>query len=152
MPRLEIMRRSVGDTSILEKLGLDPTKPLVVWAPTYRVTRRGREVRVSGVPLGIIHSTVSAKLFELMSTTGAALVVKVHPQDADSYSSFGPQVFDSSSLRTLEITSYELFGVAAQVVTDYSSIYLEREHVGLEYLLFRPDYAAFEGSYRGLRG
>ncbi|MGO2140236.1 MAG: CDP-glycerol glycerophosphotransferase family protein [Leucobacter sp.] len=151
MPRLEIMRRSVGDTSILEKLGLDPTKPLVVWAPTYRVTRRGREVRVSGVPLGGGLDDVPAGVREAVDQLNGVLVLKVHPHDRDSYSGLGVTVLNGAILRSLEVSSYELFGAASLVITDYSSIFVERKLLGLSYLLAASDNAEFTNSYRGLR-
>ncbi|UTX53526.1 CDP-glycerol glycerophosphotransferase family protein [Leucobacter aridicollis] len=151
MPRLEIMRRSVGDTSILEKLGLDPTKPLVVWAPTYRVTRRGREVRVSGVPLSIDGTVAAAEVQRLAQGLGATLVLKIHPHDQDPSEKLGLPSFDVDSLREHEVTTYELFGVADLVVTDYSSIYVERERANLRYARITEDYSSFAQSYRGLR-
>ena len=111
MPRLEIMRRSVGDTSILEKLGLDPTKPLVVWAPTYRVTRRGREVRVSGVPLSA--SSVGSILIRLEESglQDPSLVIKSHPLDGQTFSEFAIPLVTNGTLRDSGVTPYELFGV-----------------------------------------
>ncbi len=151
MPRLEIMRRSVGDTSILEKLGLDPTKPLVVWAPTYRVTRRGREVRVSGVPLGGTGAKVPSEVDDAIRRLNASIVVKVHPHDADNYSELGIRVLNGAMLRSLDVSTYELFGVASLVVTDYSSIFTERKRFRLGYQLVRHDQTSFVKSYRGLR-
>lgn len=151
MPRLEIMRRSVGDTSILEKLGLDPTKPLVVWAPTYRVTRRGREVRVSGTPLGAPGSEVPAEVQSEVNRLGASLSLKLHPHDADNYVSLNIQRIDNTTLQASDVSPYELFGAATQVITDYSSIFVERKHLGLDYLLAVPDLNTFANSQRGLR-
>lgn len=151
MPRLEIMRRSVGDTSILEKLGLDPTKRLVVWAPTYRVTRRGREVRVSGVPIGDDAGEMPIDVQAACRSLNGTLVLKVHPHDADSYSALGLPVLSGQALRRADVSTYELFGVASLVITDYSSVYVEREQLNLGYFLVLPDREAFASSYRGLR-
>lgn len=152
MPRLEIMRRSVGDTSILEKLGLDPTKPLVVWAPTYRVTRRGREVRVSGVPLGKASSTLTERLRKEAEKTGpASLMMKVHPHDVENTEKIGFPITTNADLRSADVTPYELFGVAAQIITDFSSIALERQYLSLKSSIIAPDYKAFSMSSRGLR-
>lgn len=151
MPRLEIMRRSVGDTSILEKLGLDPTKPLVVWAPTYRVTRRGREVRVSGTPLSVDGDSAREEVQLLAQGLGAALILKVHPRDVDFNQAPGLLVINAAFLQERDVSPYELFGAAEVVVTDYSSIYVERKELGLAYALVTPDQEAFGHSYRGLR-
>ena len=49
MPRLEVMRRAAGDRTVFARMGLDPERPVLVWAPTYRaIERPGGEVRVSG--------------------------------------------------------------------------------------------------------
>ncbi|GAA2842230.1 CDP-glycerol:poly(glycerophosphate) glycerophosphotransferase [Leucobacter komagatae] len=135
MPRLEIMRRSVGDTSILEKLGLDPTKPLVVWAPTYRVTRRGREVRVSGSPFDSHRPAIPEAISQLATAFGARIVVKPHPRDETSFENINAIVFTNEALRCIGLTSYEIFGAATVVVTDYSSISSERKYMGLAYRL-----------------
>ncbi len=151
MPRLEIMRRSVGDTSILERLGLDPTKPLVVWAPTYRVTRRGREVRTSGVPLSELASEALDALTSLAQSLDAKLLVKTHPRDGELLSVPGFAPVTNEMLRNSLVSPYELFGVARVLITDYSSIYFERREIGLESLLLQPDRAAFLASERSLR-
>lgn len=151
MPRLEIMRRSVGDTSILEKLGLDPTKPLVVWAPTYRVTRRGREMRVSGVPLGGRRARVPSQIREAVCRLDGILVIKLHPHDEDAYAALEVPVLTGMTLSKADVSTYELFGIADLIITDYSSVYVEREYLCLEYLLVMPDHRSFCKSYRGLR-
>ncbi|WP_396450418.1 CDP-glycerol glycerophosphotransferase family protein [Leucobacter aridicollis] len=152
MPRLEIMRRSVGDTSILEKLGLDPTKPLVVWAPTYRVTRRGREMRVSGVPLSKVSYTLTERLRKEAEQMGAAsLIVKIHPHDAERTGRIGFELTTNADLRSADVTPYELFGVADLIVTDFSSIALERQYLSLKISIIAPDYEAFSMGSRGLR-
>lgn len=151
MPRLEIMRRAVGDTSILERLGLDPSAPLVVWAPTYRRVTRGTEVRTSGHPLSASAPELVAELTATAAERNATLVVKPHPHEADDYANLGLPIWTNDRLRQAGVTSYELFGVAALVITDYSSIYLERIALGLDHKLATPDLDEFARSYRGFR-
>lgn len=151
MPRLEVMRRSVGDVTVLQRLGVSLTAPLVVWAPTYRVVQRGGETRVSGVPLGGASARVPAGVQQAVDRLRGTLVVKVHPHDADSYSELEVTVFDGAALRALGVSAYELFGVADLVITDYSSIFVEREYLGLDFQLVEPDRGDFAKSYRGLR-
>ncbi|MCS3428660.1 CDP-glycerol glycerophosphotransferase family protein [Leucobacter aridicollis] len=155
MPRLEIMRRSVGDTSILEKLGLDPTKPLVVWAPTYRVTRRGREMRVSGTPHGSASSCRSDDVEEQLKTAcrkiRGTLIAKVHPHDLDSFSRFAFPVHSNESLYKAGVTPYELFGAASLLITDYSSVYVERDFLRMPFMRIQYDSSAFARSYRSFR-
>lgn len=151
MPRLEVMLRSIGDMSIPDRLGLDSRRPLVVWAPTYRVVQRGSEVRVSGIPLGGPRNKIPHAIKGAVDERDGILIMKVHPHDADSYEGLGVPVFNGALLRRLGVTSYELFGVADLVITDYSSIYSERERLGLPFLLVQPDIEMFASSYRGLR-
>lgn len=151
MPRLEIMRRSSGDSSILVQLGLDPARPLVVWAPTYRMVRRGREVRVSGTPLNSKSGAIPTAVEQAAAEIGGQLVAKIHPHDVDDYSGLAIPVFTNEALRAQGVTPYELFGVARLLVTDYSSIYVERKALNLPYLLVQPDKDEFAKSYRGLR-
>ncbi|MFF8818885.1 CDP-glycerol glycerophosphotransferase family protein [Leucobacter sp. NPDC015123] len=151
MPRLEIMKRSVGDTSILEKLGLDPTKPLVVWAPTYRVTRRGRELRVSGESPNEAALESLVKGLAQENDDARTLIVKVHPHDLGLNSELGVGVFTNLDLRNYGVTPYELFGAAEVIVSDYSSILSEREAMGLKHVLFAYDKDKFDQSYRALR-
>ena len=151
MPRLEIMRRSVSDTSVLYRLGIEPTTPLVVWAPTYRRVTRGTEVRTSGRPLSASAPEFIAELTAIAAGRNAALVVKPHPHEADDYANLGLPIWTNERLRKVGVTSYELFGAAVLVITDYSSIYLERIALGLAYKLVTPDVTEFGRSYRGFR-
>lgn len=155
MPRLEIMRHSVGDETIVEKLGLSPGLGLVVWAPTYRVTLRGREARTSGVPLSEQASAEQQDPFQIVKAIAesrrASLVLKVHPHDRDDYSGFDCVVLTNESLRARDVTPYELFGAADLLITDYSSVGVERRYLGLETFELRLDEGDFAKSYRGLR-
>lgn len=152
MPRLEIMQRAIGDAVVLAKLGVDPAGGLVVWAPTYRKTIRGGELRVSGVPVTDAKNSLLLKqVQEIADKENAPIVLKVHPHDADNYAELGFATHTNESLRTLGITPYELFGAASLLITDYSSVYLEREFLGLPYILVQPDHAEFSTSPRGLR-
>lgn len=155
MPRLEIMRKSVGDRSIIERLGFDPSKQLVVWAPTYRKVHRGRELRVSGSPVSLdtadAQGMTMRQIRDRIVAAGDQFVVKAHPHEADDYGRLGTPVLTNAALREKEVTPYELFGVADLVITDYSSVYTERAALGLRYELFQPDLEKFKSSYRGLR-
>lgn len=151
MPRLEIMRRSIGDRSILANLGLDPNRPLVVWAPTYRVIKRGGEMRVSGIPITAAPSSVPIEIHREAKKRGASLLVKPHPLDAENYSGLGLPVFTNELLREAGVTAYELFGAATLVITDYSSIQTEREMLGLPLKIVQHDFQEFLLSDRGLR-
>lgn len=62
MPRLEVMRRAAGDRTVFARMGLDPDRRVVVWAPTYRaIARAGGEVRVSGTRFAAAPAPPSAQ-------------------------------------------------------------------------------------------
>ncbi len=155
-PRLAVMRAAMGDPTVQARLGLAPTARLLVWAPTYRVVRRaGGELRVSGTPL-TEHAGAGAgfALRDLIDTArdhGWHVVAKVHPHDAAELGEIGIPALTNEALRAHGVTPYELFGAAGLVVTDYSSVYVERAHLGLPYALFCPDLTEFAESYRGFR-
>ena len=161
-PRLRVMRRAVGDRSVHARLGLDPARELVVWAPTYRAIRRaGGEVRVSGVPFGEADGwdgipdpetgDTLAQLRAAATARGAQFLAKLHPHDAARLEGLGFPALTGTSLREHGVTAYELFGAAEHLITDYSSIGVERQALGLPLTLWRPDLAEFGASYRGFR-
>ncbi|WP_336660495.1 CDP-glycerol glycerophosphotransferase family protein [Leucobacter sp. USHLN153] len=161
MPRLEVMRRAAGDRTIFTRLGLNPDHPVVVWAPTYRaIQRSGGEIRVSGrrFALGIDEERqrdeTGLTLASFQSTikrAGWTLIAKPHPRDADDFRGLGLPVFTNEELRSRGVTPYELFGATDLLITDYSSVFTEREELGLPYALWRPDLHEFAESYRGFR-
>ena len=151
MPRLEVMRRASHDPSVSERLGFGAGAPFVVWAPTYRLVQRKSELRQSGTLLSELRDGVPAEVLAAAKARDAALVIKAHPHEADSYANLGLPVLTNASLREAGVTPYEVFGAAALVITDYSSVYVERAHLGFEYLLVRPDEKSFASSYRGFR-
>lgn len=159
MPRLEVMRRASGDRSIPEKLGLDPTRRFVVWAPTYRAVKRaGNEIRVSGVPFSAGFESLSTSgglsildIAAVARQQGWQFIAKVHPHDADGFSGLNAPVFTNDDLRERGVTPYELFGAADLLITDYSSVSVERAALGLSFALWCPDYEEFARSYRGFR-
>lgn len=159
MPRLEVMRRASGDRSVCERLGLDPNRRLIVWAPTYRMVKRAAgEIRRSGRPFGegslLRGEGDESDLGRLIASSrrgGVQFVAKVHPHEADDFSTLGMPVLSNRDLREKGVTPYELFGAADLLVTDYSSVSIERASLRLPYALFRPDYEEFAKSYRGFR-
>lgn len=155
MPRLEIMRRSIGDKSVCGRLSGSQSTRLAVWAPTYRVVKRQSEVRVSGVPLSAAAISATQNSLEevkaIAAELNAFLIIKMHPHEADDYSDLGVPTFTNQDLRDLGVSPYELFGAADVLITDYSSLYLERKRLGLDYRLVQTDLEEFASSYRGLR-
>lgn len=156
MPRLEVMRRATADRSIISKLGLDPDKKLVVWAPTYRAIKRaGGEIRTSGRPFSMAQQQEAGfditDVHRVIESLGAEFIAKVHPFDADDLEPLGLRTFTTPQLNLAGVTSYELFGAADLLITDYSSVFTERAALSLPFLIYSPDLDLFAESYRGLR-
>lgn len=158
MPRLEVLWAAAQDAAaIKQRLGCAAGQQLVVWAPTYRsISRAGGEIRTSGVPLSATpfweaHSAAVNALAEELCGTGAILVVKAHPLDADTLDGLGLYVVTNASLRGFGLSAYELFGAADGLISDYSSIASERRLLGLPVAEYVWDEAAFRSGHRGLR-
>lgn len=81
----------------------------------------------------------------------ASLIVKIHPHDAERTGRIGFELTTNADLRSADVTPYELFGVADLIVTDFSSIALERQYLSLKISIIAPDYEAFSMGSRGLR-
>lgn len=156
MPRLEVMRRAADDRTVISRLGLDERKKLVVWAPTYRSIRRaGGETRVSGRPFSDTSPQSGTlnidEIRKAVEEHDCHFIAKVHPFDVDSYQHLNVRSLTSADLQSVGVTSYELFGAADLLITDYSSVFTERAALGLPFRLYCPDSEEFAASYRGFR-
>ena len=129
MPKVDcLVDGSLSRNAVLEKLGIDPDRKVVLYAPTWSA-----------------HSslvTMGAELVESLVAAGYAVIVKLHdrshdPQHANSggvnwVSRFGPLLRDSGGHLAMSSDSCPYLAAADLMITDHSS-------VGFEYLLLdRP--------------
>lgn len=129
MPKVDcLVDGSLSRDAVLEKLGIDPSRKVVLYAPTWSM-----------------HSslvTMGAELVERLVAAGYAVIVKLHdrshdPQEVNSggvdwVSKFGPLLRESGGHLATSGDSNPFLAAADVMVTDHSSI-------GFEYLLLdRP--------------
>lgn len=129
MPKVDcLVDGSLSRNAVLEKLGIDPDRKVVLYAPTWSA-----------------HSslvTMGAELVEGLVAAGYAVIVKLHdrshdPQHANSggvnwVSRFGQLLKDSGGYLAMSSDSCPYLAAADLMITDHSS-------VGFEYLLLdRP--------------
>ena len=131
-PRVDQFARPATDEGLIS-LGIDPSKPLVMWLPTYRKTRyRGQrlgsvrdwsdtEELCTSMPV----RTLLVLLAEEAGTAGVTLVVKPHPLDADGFVDAGIRVVTGAELREAHVALYQLLARAHGLVTDYSSVWTD---------------------------
>lgn len=138
-PRIDQFLRPADDQA-LERLGLDPTRPFVVWAPTFREARQGR-LRWSDTEL-LSRTSVGREQRDAgwdAGQTGPQVVVKPHPLDSDDYGQYGLSVVDEQSLRRAGIGFYQLLARSAGLVTDYSSVWTDYLPLGRPIGFYCPD-------------
>ena len=129
MPKVDcLVDGSVSRNAVLERLGIDPDRQTVLYAPTWSA-----------------HSslvTMGAQLVEGLVAAGYAVIVKLHdrshdPQHANSggvnwVARLGPLLRDSGGHLAMSSDSCPFLAAADLMITDHSS-------VGFEYLLLdRP--------------
>lgn len=129
MPKVDcLVDGSLSRNTVLEKLGIDPQRRVVLYAPTW-------SAHSSLVKMG-------QELVERLVAAGYAVIVKLHdrshdPQEVNSggvdwVSRFGPLLRDSGGHLATSSDSSPFLAAADVMITDHSSI-------GFEYLLLdRP--------------
>lgn len=131
-PRIDQFARPASD-QVLAALGLDASRPLVLWLPTYRTTgtshRRLGAVRnwsdgatLSGT--GSVRELLD-KVADAASRRGVTLAVKPHPLDGDQFGGTGIVCLTGGDLRDARVTLYQLLGRASGLLTDYSSVWTD---------------------------
>ncbi len=125
-PRIDQFRRGVHDGA-LERLGLDPRRPFVLWMPTYRFARTmgatsgWRDAPAAGPS---VNETMQL-VVERLRQRDVQVAVKPHLLDVEARSIQGAALADDAMLGLAQITCYELLGRSAGLVTDYSSVWTD---------------------------
>lgn len=120
-------------------LGLDPGVPFVLWLPTFRSSAR------AGAAVGLeegqrlADDALAARLAALAREHGAQLVVKPHRLDADRYAATGAHVVDDGDLERAGLTLTQFAGLAAGMLSDYSSAWVDYLPTGRPVALYCPD-------------
>ncbi|MRG60091.1 hypothetical protein GE115_09435 [Agromyces sp. CFH 90414] len=144
-PRIDQFARS--STAGLERLGIDRERPFVLWMPTFR-KNKGRGLTagwsdVAGDAPADVNAAMAACVELLAREYGLAVVVKPHPQDAESRSIPGALIVTNERLRESGIQLYELVGAAAGLLTDYSSVWIDYLALDRPIAFVVPDEAGY---------
>jgi CDP-glycerol glycerophosphotransferase (TagB/SpsB family) len=146
-PRVDQFDRPATDRD-LRALDLDPEKPIVCWAPTYRASSGATAVDwTDGAPL-TQDSARLADLAQVAQATDVQLAVKPHPLDVDQYRQLGIHVLLDSTLDAARVGLYSLLARCDALITDYSSIWTDFLVLDRPIGLFCPDldlYVATRG-------
>ncbi|MBJ7357701.1 CDP-glycerol glycerophosphotransferase family protein [Nocardioides sp.] len=126
-PRWDQLRRPATDDE-LRALGLEPDRPLVLYMPTFRSSVAvGARAGWSDTTGTSAYSSrdMLAGLVRGAESTGAQVVVKPHPLDADHYDVVGARCVTNAQLDAADVLLYRLLGRAAALVTDSSSVWTD---------------------------
>ena len=113
----------------LESLGLDTSRPFVVWMPTFRVARdKAGNVAWSnttnkGSDLAL--ANVATAIAKQLEQAGITLVVKPHMFDATNRDVPGAVILDNDGLERQGVPLYGLLGASAGLISDYSSVWID---------------------------
>ncbi|MFD4422849.1 CDP-glycerol glycerophosphotransferase family protein [Agromyces sp. NPDC058484] len=113
----------------LDRLGIPADRPFVLWMPTFRRNRgRGLTAAWSDVAAdeaSDVNAVMARGVDVLTREFGVTVVVKPHPQDAESRRIEGALVVTNEHLRDAAVQLYELIGASSALLTDYSSVWID---------------------------
>jgi CDP-glycerol glycerophosphotransferase len=146
-PRIDQYSRPASD-SALRHLGLDPRKPLVLWAPTFRAAKISGPVSELWIEAAqpfafadLVHA--APRLLRLAEHSGLQIVVKPHPLDCAAFNIPGISTITNDDLNGARTTLYQLLARAQGLVTDYSSIWTDYIPLSRPIGLYCPDIADY---------
>lgn len=126
-PRVDQFRVT-PTADVLERLGLDPKKRMLLWLPTYRAAS-GPHGRAWEDSAKLSSSSEFAQIANALVTAAAGnsvqLVLKPHPLDADSLQGLGVPILHHAQLSAAGVTLYQLLGAADALVSDVSSVWVD---------------------------
>lgn len=113
----------------LDRLGIPTDRPFVLWMPTFR-RNRGRGLTASWSDVtpddaSDVNAVMARGVEILTREFGVSVVVKPHPQDAESRRIDGALVVTNEDLREAGVQLYELIGASSALLTDYSSVWID---------------------------
>lgn len=150
LPRVEQLLRPPS-AEVLGQLGLDQTRPFVVWMPTYRRARGGgldgSWADTSEESDQQVHTAV-APLVRALAAADVQLVVKPHPLDVETRAVPGAISITDAKLADVGSTLYAVLGASSGLITDYSSVWTDYLGTDQPIAFVLPD----EDEYRSGRG
>jgi CDP-glycerol glycerophosphotransferase len=142
-----------ADRDRLASLGLDPSRPIVVWLPTYRISDHATYGGwVDGERLDTMPAYRASMnlLVTLCREHRISLVTKSHVLDAQGVSeSWGIPVITNAHLETAGLSFYQFLQLTDGLVSDFSSVWVDYLSSGKSIGLLIHDIEAYSES-RGL--
>ncbi len=136
----------------LDRLGISADRPFVLWMPTFRQNKgRGLTASWSDVtPDGAsdVNAVMARGVDILTREFGVSVVVKPHPQDAESRRIEGARVITNEDLRDAGVQLYELIGASSALLTDYSSVWIDYLALDRPIGFVVPDESGYTGGTR----
>ncbi|MBI4898031.1 MAG: CDP-glycerol glycerophosphotransferase family protein [Actinobacteria bacterium] len=145
-PRIDQFDRPASDDQ-LRALGIDPDRPFVLWAPTYRHTRLDsphgawKDSRVAD-PFDEVRIR-NADLAKSLAHPGLQLVVKSHPLDKANLDFAATIQIANDDLASAGVGLYQVLARASALLTDYSSIWTDFIPLNRPIALYCPDLDDF---------
>lgn len=132
-PRNDVLKRDVNRTEILESIGLDGSKKIILYMPTYRRAVSGRDPMVD-----LIHDLYDNQhLCEVLDKGNYIFIAKLHPQTAH---------IDLPPRENFRILDYkavaanqELLAIGDILITDYSSCCVDFALLERPVIFYVPD-------------
>jgi len=135
-PRNDIFR-SIDRNSILQSIGIDPRKKVIIYMPTYRKTSMG----VKSMQTIVENLYHNEELNNVLDQQQAIFVCKLHPltptinlEDRDNF-----RILDYKQISD----NQALMGACEMLVTDYSSCFIDYALLNRPIILYYPDDKAF---------
>lgn len=124
LPRWDQLLRPAGDDD-LRALGVDPTRPFILYMPTFRVAKAvGGQTGWTDLDVDLA-DVVMRGLVRGAAETRAQVVVKPHPYDAREYAAEDVLTVTNEDLNSTHLLMYRLLARAGGLVTDYSSVWTD---------------------------
>lgn len=135
LPRNDVLYTGISDNlknKILHSLNIIKEEKIIVWLPTYRVSKIG-DIRKDGNKdsfLSDLEKSFLVELEELCQENDIKIVVKLHPMDSalsevKTLSFSNINFFDSKSWESLNINLYDLISISHGVISDFSSVMID---------------------------
>ena len=142
-----------ADRSRLDALGIDPSRPVIVWLPTYRVSDHARfggwsdGNRLDTMPE---YRSAVAALAASCKLHGVTLVTKSHILDAQGVSAeWGVTAVTNDDLAAAGLSLYQFLQLTDGLVSDFSSVWVDYLSAGSSIGLLIHDLDSYSKT-RGL--
>lgn len=136
MPRNDVFK-TANRTAILNKIGIDVEKQVIIFMPTYRMPSMGEKAMEY-----VVRDLYNSKeLDDVLKKTNSVFLTKLHPLtphiDIANRENF--QILDYAAVES----NQELMGVCDMLVTDYSSCFVDYALLERPIIFYNPDDEEF---------